>query len=158
MKLASPFVFALLLAACASYGGRGLRPGASTEAEVRATMGEPALQFSNPDGSRQLAYPRGPLGLQTFMVHMGRDGILRSIEPVLSDVTFNAIPPGLTQEGVLRMVGPPRDTMTFPRLGHVSWDYKYEDTWGYPAIYSVTFDREGRVVSKISRRERFLLY
>jgi hypothetical protein len=158
MKLASPFVFALLLAACASYGGRGLRPGASTEAEVRATMGEPAMQLSNPDGSRQLAYPRGPLGLQTFMVHVGSDGILRSVEPVLSDVTFNAIRPGVTQEQVLRMIGPPRDTMTFARLGHVAWDYKYYDTWGESAIFSVTFDREGRVVSKISRRESALLY
>jgi hypothetical protein len=152
------FVLALLLAGCASYDGRGLRPGASTEAEVRATMGEPAMQFPNPDGSRQLAYPRGPLGLQTFMVHVGRDGILRSVEPVLSDVTFDAIQPGVAQEAVLRMIGPPRDTMTFPRQGHGAWDYKYQDTWGYPAIFSVTFDREGRVVSKISRRESFLLF
>ena len=152
MKAASALVLALVLAACASYGGRGLRPGASTEAEVRATMGEPAMQFSNPDGSRQLAYPRGPLGTQTFMVHVGRDGLLRSVEPVLSDVTFNAIQPGLAQEQVLRMIGPPRDTMTFPRLRHVAWDYMYRDTWGYEAVFAVTFDAEGRVVSKISRR------
>lgn len=143
---------AVALASCASYDGRGLRPGASTEAELRQVMGEPAMQFSNPDGSRELAYPRGPLGHQTFMAHVSRDGIVQAIEPVLGDDTFNAIQPGMTEGEVLRMIGPPRETMSFPRLDQIAWDYKYQDTWGYPAIFSVTFDREGRVVSKISQR------
>lgn len=151
MKIVS--CIALCLAtACASYDGRGLRVGASTEAELRQVMGEPAMQFANPDGSRQLAYPRGPLGSQTYMAHVSRDGIVQAVEPVLDDGTFNAIRPGLTRDEVLRMIGPPRDTMAYPRLGHTSWDYKYQDTWGYAAIFSVTFDRDGRVVSKISQR------
>jgi outer membrane protein assembly factor BamE (lipoprotein component of BamABCDE complex) len=152
MKALCLLVSALLLASCASYDGRGLRPGVSTEAEVRQVMGEPAMQLPDPDGSRALVYPRGPLGSQTYMVHVGRDGVVQSIEPVLSDATFNAIQPGMTQEEVLRLIGPPRETMSFARLGHVAWDYKYQDTWGYPAIFSVTFDRDGRVVSKISQR------
>ena len=151
MKIVSCIVL-VLATACASYDGRGLRMGASTEAELRQVMGEPAMQFPNPDGSRQLAYPRGPLGSQTYMAHVSRDGIVQAVEPVLYDGTFNAIRPGLTQEDVLRMIGPPRDTMSYSRSGHTSWDYKYEDTWGYAAIFSVTFDRDGRVVSKMSER------
>jgi hypothetical protein len=147
-----PAVVMLVLASCASYGGRGLRPGASTEAEVRQVMGEPAMQFQNSDGSRRLAYPRGPLGHQTFMADVSPNGILEDIEPVLRDGVFHGIQPGLTRDEVLRMIGPPRDTMSYPRLGHVSWDYKYRDTYGYDAIFAVTFDREGRVVSKISLR------
>ena len=152
MNILPALLLALTLASCASYDGRGLRPGASTEAQLRQVMGEPAMQFSNGDGSRQLVYPRGPLGTQTFMAHVSRDGIVQAIEPVLSDATFNAIQPGMTQDEVLRTIGPPRSTMAFPRLGHVAWDYKYQDTWGYPAIFSVTFDRDGRVASKISQR------
>jgi len=152
MKILPSLCLALVLAACASYDGRGLRPGASSEAELRQVMGEPAMQFPNADGSRRLAYPRGPVGTQTFMVTVSRDGIVQSIEPVLDDGTFNAIKPGLTQDEVLRMIGPPRDTMSFPRQGHTAWDWKYQDTWGYQAIFSVTFDRDGRVVSKISTR------
>jgi hypothetical protein len=147
-----PGVVLLVLASCASYDGRGLRPGASTEGEVRLVMGEPAMQFQNSDGSRRLAYPRGPLGHQTFMADVGRNGILEDIEPVLRDGVFNAIQPGLSRDEVLRMIGPPSGTMSFPRLGHVAWDYKYKDTYGYAAIFSVTFDREGSVVSKISQR------
>jgi len=152
MKILTTLLLMPLLAACAAYSGRGLQPGTSTEAEVRRTMGEPAMQFPNGDGSRQLAYPRGPLGTQTYMVHVRRDGVLDTIEPVLRDGVFNGIRPGLTQDDVLRMIGPPRDTMSFPRQGHTAWDWKYQDTWGYPAIFSVTFDRDGRVVSKISQR------
>ena len=38
-------------------------------------------------------------------------------------------------------------------LSHTdSWEYRYMDTWGYLAIFSVTFDRNGIVVSKFSRR------
>ena len=152
MNILPVLLLVLTLGSCASYDGRGLRPGASTEAELRQVMGEPAMQFSNRDGSRQLVYPRGPQGTQTFMAHVSRDGIVQAIQPVLNDGTFNAIRPGLTKEDILRMIGPPRDTMAFPRLGHEAWDYKYTDTWGYPAIFSVTFDSDGRVVSKITQR------
>jgi hypothetical protein len=152
MKILALALAAFLAAACASYGGSSLRPGVSTQAEVLQVMGEPALRFTEADGSKVLFYPRGPLGTQTFRVTVGPDGVVRSIEGVLNDDVFNRIRPGLTKDEVLRMIGPPRETMTFERLGHEAWDYKYVDTWGYDAIFSVTFDREGRVVSKISAR------
>ena len=58
---------AVLLAGCASYDGRGLQPGVSSADDVMALMGTPAMQWQDADGRRQLAYPRGPEGLQTFM-------------------------------------------------------------------------------------------
>jgi hypothetical protein len=143
---------ALAAAGCASYSGYGLVPGAATEAEVRAAMGPPALEFSEPDGARRLAYPRGPLGTRTFMADVGPDRVLRRITQVLDDDSFHRIQPGLTRDQVLRMIGPPGQTMSFPRSGHTAWDYRYTDTWGYVAIFSVTFDRDGIVVSKISQR------
>ncbi|SBT04719.1 conserved hypothetical protein [Candidatus Accumulibacter aalborgensis] len=48
-----------------------------------ASMGEPAMVWKNPDGSEQLAYPRGPAGTQTFMAYVGPDGTLQRIEKVL---------------------------------------------------------------------------
>ena len=30
--------------------------------------------------------------------------------------------------------------------------YRYQDTWGYIVIFSVTFGADGRVVAKLSRR------
>jgi len=151
MRLASVSL-AMLLAACASYDGGGLRPGASSMEEVHRTMGPPALELPNPDGSRQLVYPRGPLGTDTFMVHVGPDGLVQKIEQVLTDDRFYRIVPGLTRDELLRLIGPPSETMDFPRLQQVSWEYRFKDTWGYIAFLSVMIDRQGIVVGRSTRR------
>lgn len=143
---------ALFIAGCASYGGAGLRPGVSTEADVRSTMGTPAAEFAQGDGSRRLVYPRGPLGTRTFMADVGPDRRLTGVTQVLDDDTFYRIQPGLTRDEVLRLIGPPGQTMAFPRSATTAWDYRYNDTWGYVATFSVTFDREGIVVSKFTQR------
>jgi hypothetical protein len=151
MKTLSFLVLALA-AGCASYGGGGLRPGASGEAEVRGVMGPPALEMRDPDGTRHLYYPRGPLGTQTFVADLGANGLLVGMRQVLDDGTFNAIRPGLTEEDVLRMIGPPREKAYFSNLRQTAWDYKFRDTWGYDSILSVMIDTGGVVVSKVTRR------
>ena len=151
MKIPALLAIPLVLSACAAYDGFTLRTGAS-ESEVRAVMGTPAMEFTADDGMKRLVYPRGPLGTQTFMANVGRDGVLRELKPVLNDDTFNRIRPGLTEHDILHMIGPPGDTMHFARSDTTAWDYRYTDTWGYLAIFSVTFDNKGVVVSKITRR------
>jgi len=144
--------FVAVLAGCASYGGGSLPPGAP-EAQVRSVMGAPALEFPNADGSRRLVYPRGPLGTQTFMADIDPNGILQSITPVLSDDSFYQVKPGMTREQVLRTIGPPGEAMYFARTNQDAWDYRYQDTWGYVAIFSVNLDKaSGQVVSTFKRR------
>lgn len=152
MKTISLLALALGLAGCAAYDGHTLRAGASSEAEVRSVMGAPAVEFPDRDGSKVLAYPRGPLGSRTYMAYVGRDGTLQEVRQVLTDGTFYRIQPGQTRDDVLRLIGPPSETMYFARLGQDSWGYRYRDTWGYLAIFSVNFDATGGVVSKFSRR------
>ena len=152
MKTVIRLFLVLLLAGCASYDGRGLRPGVSSEAEVRGLMGPPAIELAVDDGGKRLAYPRGPLGTQTFMADIGRDGMLQGVRQVLNDDTFNGIRPGLTRDDILRRIGPPGDTMHFSLSGNTAWDYRFVDTWGYLAVFSVTFNPDGIVTSKISRR------
>ena len=152
MKTVIRLFLVLLLAGCASYDGRGLRPGVSSEAEVRGLMGPPAIELAVDDGGKRLAYPRGPLGTQTFMADIGRDGMLQGVRQVLNDDTFNGIRPGLTRDDILRRIGPPGETMRFSLSGNTAWDYRFVDTWGYLAVFSVTFNPDGIVMSKISRR------
>jgi len=144
--------FALLGAACASYSGRGLQPGVSSEDEVRRTMGAPAMELGNPDGSKQLAYPRGPLGTETFMVRVGRDGLVQGVDQVLRDEVFYRIVPGITKDDVLRLIGPPSEMMEFPRLQQTAWEYRYQDAWGYTAFLSVMIDPQGIVAGRTTRR------
>jgi len=158
MNKVCAFLLCVTVASCASYGGSSLLPGRSTEAEVRATMGSPAVEFANPEGGRDLFYPRGPMGTETFRATIGRDGVLRSVGNVLDDGTFDGITAGMTEEQVLRRIGPPGKTMAFPISRTHAWDYRYTDTWGYDAIFSVTFDAEGvalsKLVSRIEGRDR----
>jgi outer membrane protein assembly factor BamE (lipoprotein component of BamABCDE complex) len=152
---ASTLASLLIVAGCAGYSGSNLQPGAS-ETEVRSVMGTPAMEMRDPDGTRLLYYPRGPLGNQTYVASLNPAGTLTQVSNVLNDGTFNAIRPGLTEQEVLRMIGPPREKDYFSNLGQTAWDYKFQDTWGYEAIFSVMIDKNGIVVSKFTRRiERF---
>ena len=152
MKTLVALALALVTGACASYSGYGLRPGIATADEVRRTMGPPAEEFSDPDGSRELVYPHGPMGTQTFIAYVDSRGLLTRIEQVLDDDHLQRIRPGFTAERVRRLIGPPGDTMELPRLHEVAWGYRYVDTWGYLCEFSVTFDAKGAVASTFSRR------
>jgi hypothetical protein len=99
-----------------------------------------------------MAYPKGYFSGQTFMVKVGRDGLVQGIEQVLDEDHFYRIVPGLTREDVLRTIGPPVETMEFPRLQQVAWEYRYRDAWGYDAFMSVMLDTRGIVVGRTTRR------
>jgi hypothetical protein len=73
----------MLLAACASYSGSGLKPGEARLDDVQGLIGLPATSWRGPDGSVQLAYSRSQVGFHTFMVALGPDGRLQSIANVL---------------------------------------------------------------------------
>ncbi len=144
-------IAALVLGGCAAYSGYGLRPGASTQSQIVQTMGRPALQLPEAGGGRELFYPRGPLGTQTFVAHVGPDGVLRAMDQVLDDDHFRSIQEGMTRDQVLAMIGPPAETMRF-QWGNYAWTYRFVDTWGYTSDFSVTFNAQGIVVSKIAIR------
>lgn len=147
---------ALALAGCASYSGRGLQPGSATLADVLKVMGTPARQWRDADGSQQLAYPRGPSGYHTFMVHLGPDGRLQRIENVLDTPFFALIRPGMDDEQVTRILGPSQPfwtTVTPARRERVR-EWRYCDDWNAASRFDVLFDTDsGRVRSTQTWRE-----
>jgi len=142
---------ALAAAGCASYDGRTLAPGAP-ESEVTALMGPPAMEVPGPGATTRLVYPRGPLGTQTFMADLGPDHRLLAVRNVLTDEVFDAIRAGMTEKDVLATIGPPGHMMAFSLSNTHAWEYRYQDAWGYLAEFSVTFDANGVVLSKLKRR------
>ena len=144
------------LAACAGYRGGGLTPGQATLEQVLATMGPPATQWSDPDGSRRLAYPRGPMGVATFMVDIAPDGRLVRIEDVMVMSTFAKITAGMNTEEVLRVLGPPVAEWTshYSLRDELVWGWRYCDDWNQLARFFVLFDASRRTVrSTMSLRE-----
>ena len=153
MREALAIAVLALAAGCVSYGGYGIEPGADGQAKVRASMGEPAAKFVNADGGFDWAYPRGPLGYDTFMVHFAANGKVTSVEKVLDLPHFARVTPGLDADAVLRIVGPPGRTEEFPRQRELVWDYRFMDAWGYSSNFSVVFDAERRVRKAFTWRE-----
>jgi hypothetical protein len=139
MKLFITTFSVLLLAACASYSGRGLKPGEAQLADVLRVMGDPAMQWQDPDGSRQLAYTRD---LYTFMVDIGPDGTLQRIKNIMNMKTFSRIQPDMTKDQVLRILGPsyPPETAYFKARDELVWEWRYCDEWNEKARFDVLFD------------------
>jgi hypothetical protein len=155
-SFATAFLFALLLPGCTAVGLARLEPGRSTETDVRQVLGEPARAYANPDGSRQLVFPRGPEGLQTYMAFVAADGRLVRLEQALTEQQLARISPGeTTADEVERLVGPPWRRIDFPNKRATAWDYVIGDDWGYTVDFAVMVGRDGIVTEKVhARRSR----
>ncbi len=144
MKYCCVLIAMATLCGCASYSGADLKPGQSTLADVRASMGEPAAQWTNPDHSMQLSYPRGPAGFHSFMVYLDAEGRLQRIENVMQQDAFYRIAGGMTQTEVTRILGPsvPAWTRYFAARRELVWEWRYCDDWTHAARFDVLFDRD----------------
>ncbi len=147
------FLPALFLAAgCAATAYYGLEPGRSTEGDVRRALGEPAMRLAGAEGSRQLVYPTGPFGTQTWMAFLSTDGRLLRLEQALTDDNLQRVSRGISQEEVLRLIGPPWRKIDFANKRQVAWDYRFQDTWGYLVDYAVMVDERGIVAETVRAR------
>jgi len=150
------FLLPLLLGAgCASNDGYGLRPGVSTVSEVVGLMGEPALRWRDADGSEQLAYPRGPYGVHTFMAFFAPDGRLTRFDNVLETRYFARILPGQhDRAAVLRLLGPsnPEMTVYFEARNELVWEWLFCNEWSRLAWFDVSFDATSGLVRNTSQR------
>ena len=152
-------IILLFLTGCASYGGYGLKPGEARLSDVLETMGKPGMRWDDPDGSVQLAYPRGPMGTQTFMVFIAPDGRLLRIEQVLTTEHFARIENGKSsKEDVLRLIGPsqPAWTTYFERRNELVWEWRYADGGGQAYRLDVMFDATTGIVRSTFKRSEQL--
>ena len=159
MKTITALIFALVIAGCASYNGRGLKPGISTVDDVIQLMGQPAMRWQEAGGGEQLAYPLGPAGFNTFMVMIDSKGVMSSLQGVLDMQHFALIRQGMTKNEVLRILGPsqPQWTVFFERRDELVWEWRYCDAWNEPARFNVLFDNTtGLVRSTQSYTESML--
>lgn len=143
MKFAIILICTLLLGACASYDGRGLQPGTSTIDDVRRVMGEPAMRWREDNGGERLAFPRGPAGYHTFMVLTDANGRLVSLGNVLESKHFAKLRAGMSQDDVLRTLGPsqPQWTIYFKARDELVWEWRFCSEQAEPARFYALFDQ-----------------
>ena len=153
MKHLALLFLSALLAACATAE---LKPGEARLEDVLRVMGRPAMRWQEPDGSQQLAYPHGPMGMRTEMAWIAADGRLQRIENVLDPKVFARVRAGMDKNQVLRLLGPsyPGWTVYFKARDELVWEWRYCDEWLEPARFDVLFDAGKEVVrSTLSQTE-----
>lgn len=158
MNRLSALLIAFVLSGCASYDGRGLQPGISSMTEVEASMGPAAMAWEESDGTKVLAFPRGPAGYHTYLARFAADGRLRDVRNVLDTKTFACVSEGMTQEEVMHLIGPPVPTWTvyFSSRDELVWQWRFCDDWAEPARFNVFFAGEnGKVTKTMATPERF---
>jgi outer membrane protein assembly factor BamE (lipoprotein component of BamABCDE complex) len=141
--LFAAFAAALLLAGCASYDGRGLVPGKSTEAEVVALMGKPAQTLQAPGGGKLLYFSRLPFGRVIYKASIGADGTLRSLEQTLTPANISRIAVNSTSKDQLReLLGPPYRITRAPFKPYDVWDYWWRNVEDLRRLW-VSFSDDG---------------
>lgn len=133
------------LCACDNTLLEQLKPGISSEAEVRSLLGEPGMAWQNSDGSRTWEYSRQPEGLVCHMLTLGADGILLRIEQVLTPENLARVQPGMDQDQVRRLLGKPRSMQHFPLKSEEVWDWKVARELNVDQLFNVHFGPDGRV-------------
>lgn len=136
---------AMVLLGCDSQKISELREGVSTEADVRSRFGEPAAVYDDGDGHKTLEYPRQPAGQVNYMISIGPDGKMSALRQVLKRSTFARVTPGLDKKQVRRLLGLPASTQSYASKDQEVWDWRFADG-PEVKIFSVTFDRDGKVV------------
>jgi hypothetical protein len=117
---------AALTAGCVSFNGASLVPGKSTAAEVEQLMGRPSQRVTLPNGDSALYFSRLPYGRAVFVVTVGRDGVMKSIEQRLERANIAKIVPNLwTKKEVAELFGPPGDRGRLPRQQREWWEYRF---------------------------------
>lgn len=137
----------LLLAGCA--GTRSLVPGSSTAEDVRAALGEPAKVWDDGGGAQSWEYPGGYAGLESWMIRLDPQGVVKAADQVRDDRFFGRVTVGQQgQEDVRRILGAPSEITRFDRRGQTVWDYRYREVLRV-ARFHVVFNEQGQVVDTL---------
>jgi outer membrane protein assembly factor BamE (lipoprotein component of BamABCDE complex) len=137
---------ALLMSACATAPRVGMSGSA-----VQQQLGAPALIMKTTEGARWF-YPSGPLGTVTRAVNIDGNNAVTNVENVLVDEMIQTVTVGMSADEVLATIGPPHRRVRFDNLRATSWDYRYQDTWGYTVDLSIMIGDDNRVTGKVLQR------
>ena len=141
---------ALALAGCASTTPGNLVPGQSTAAQAEARWGAPDQRIALPGGDTALYFSRQPYGRAMYVVAVGPDNVVKSVEQRLSRENAAKIVPGTwTKKEVLALLGPPGDTGRTGLGRREWWEYRYDDY--EKRVIWVMYSDEGVVREVIDR-------
>ena len=139
-------VIALFLAGCAAFDGRGLVPGQATESDVVALMGAPAGRVQAANGDTILYFSRQPTGRMMYAARMAPNGVLRSIDQLLTEYNIaNIVRDVSTRDQVREILGPSWRVSRLPRQQREVWEYTMFNITQWDYFLYVQFSDDGIV-------------
>lgn len=150
---AATAIVATALPACDYVNMQEIKVGLTTQAEVRARMGEPGFVHWNDDGTATWEYARQPNGSSCYMITFNKDQIVSKLEQVLNDANYAKVREGMSKDDIRRLLGAPGSKVMFNNLHEEIWEWRIE---GMPAMdetyFMVHFDTGHGGVKKTSKR------
>jgi outer membrane protein assembly factor BamE (lipoprotein component of BamABCDE complex) len=153
ISAAASAIVAAALPACDYVNLKEIKPGVTTQADVRSRMGEPGFIHWNDDGTATWEYARQPNGSSCYMITFGQDHVVAKVEQVLNDANYAKVRVGMSKDDIRRLLGAPGSKQTFDNLREEIWEWRIE---GMPpmdeAYFMVHFDTDNGGVKKTSKR------
>jgi outer membrane protein assembly factor BamE (lipoprotein component of BamABCDE complex) len=152
---AATAVVAAALPACDFVNLPEIKPGLTTQAEVRARMGEPGFVHWNDDSTATWEYARQPSGSNCYMITFNSDLVVSKLEQVLNDANYARVREGMSKDDVRRLLGAPGTKQVFNNLREEIWEWRIEGVPQMPSeetYFMVHFDTGHGSVKKTSKR------
>ena len=146
-------LFAFGLGACDYFAEKHLVVGQHTEQDVRELMGKPDMIWEEESGAKKFEYPRGPMGLQTYFVHIGPDGKYLGMERVLVEANFARIEVGMTPDDARRILGKQTEVTPYFLAKEDVWSWRYEGDAQKTMFFNAHFDQATKRIKRVSRNE-----
>ena len=153
LRLVAVACLAWGLSGCDYFAEKKLVVGQHTEQDVRTLMGKPDMIWEEESGSRKLEYPRGPMGTQTYFVHIGPDGKYLGMERVLVEANFAKIKVGMSQDDARRILGKQTEVTPYALANEEVWSWRYEGDAQATMFFNAHFDPATGRIRRISRNE-----
>jgi len=153
ISAAASAIVAAALPACDYVNLKEIKPGVTTQAEVRSRMGEPGFIHWNDDGTATWEYARQPNGSNCYMITFGQDHVVAKVEQVLNEANYGKVRVGMSKDDIRRLFGAPGSQQVFNNLREEIWEWRIE---GMPPMdetyFMVHFDIDHGGVKKTSKR------
>lgn len=146
MRLLCALASLLGMTACDVLNMQEIKPGVTSAYEVRDRMGAPNTEWQNADGTLTWEYSRQPEGVDCYMITIGKDNIVKSMEQVITAANMARIQPGWNKEQVRRLLGKQRSVETYRLKNEEVWDWKIPTEQDLASYFNVHFDVSGVVV------------
>ena len=141
------------LSACDYLAEKELKVGQHTEQDVRRLMGRPDMIWEEESGAKKFEYPRGPMGVQTYFVHIGPDGKYRGMERVLVESNFAKVQVGMTADDARRILGRQTESTAYALAKEEVWSWRYEGDGSMTMYFNAHFDQSTGRIRRITRIE-----